>query len=336
MDLSGVHHYRLDWIASFVAVARHGSFSAAAKALYRSQPRISSHVAALEGLVGRRLVDRSVQPTTLTPEGRALLPHAEEILRRLSLLKEVAGGSASGTVRVGCYPSAAAYLYPLLVRALRTTHPGLRVTLHEGPSVELGSRLLSGEVDVAVRPLLPLVNSDRVSSRVLWREPLVAVFRADHPLAGAPSVRLAQTVALPVISIGESEDRHSHQYETSLAFSTAGLQPVISERTNQPQTLVSLVRHGMGVGVTNALAMTTARTEGVALVPVSDPGCERVVAAWWRRGACLSPAVRAVRECLGRLPAPRWPWDEPPSSAAPAGCGSPPGPPIEGRRDDRA
>lgn len=317
MDLSGVHAYRLEWIASFVAVAHRGSFSAAAKSLYRSQPRVSSHVAALERTVGRRLVDRSVQPATLTPEGRGLLPHAEDILQRLSLLKEIAGGAVCGTVRIGCYPSAAAYLYPLAVRTLRATHPGVHLTLHEGPSVELGARLLRGEVDVAVRPLHPPVNSDRVISRVLWREPLVAVFRADHPLAAARSVRLSQTVASPVISIGESEDQHNHQYETSLAFSTAGLHPVISERTNQPQTLVSLVRHGLGVGITNALAMTTAHTEGVALVPLSDPGCERIVAAWWRRSECLSPAVEAVRDCLVRLPAPCWPWHEPADRTAP-------------------
>ncbi|NGN68088.1 LysR family transcriptional regulator [Streptomyces sp. A7024] len=307
MDLSSVHHYRIDWIASFVAVAHHGSFSAAAKALYRSQPRVSSHVAALERLVGRRLVDRSVQPAILTPEGRGLLPHAEEIIRRLDLLAELADGTVCGTVRLGCYPSVAAYLYPRVVRALRATHPQVRLVLHEGPSIELGQRLTDGSVDLAVRPLHPLVNSDRVASQVLWREPLVAVFRDDHPLATASGVTLARTAALPVISIGESDDGHSRQYETNLAFANLGLQPVICERTNQPQTLISLVRHGLGVGVTNALAMTTADTSGVALVPISDANCERVVATWWRLGE-VSPAVEAVRETLGKLPVPEWPW----------------------------
>ncbi|MEV8565193.1 LysR substrate-binding domain-containing protein [Streptomyces sp. NPDC051322] len=308
MDLSRVGEYRLDWIASFVAVAHHGSFSAAAKALYRSQPRVSSHVAALERLLGRRLLDRSVQPASLTPEGRGLLPQAEEILRRLDRLAEAASVSMSGTVRIGCYPSVAAYLYPLAVHALRATHPLVRLVLQEGSSVELGTRLLSGEVDLAVRPLHPLINSDLVASQVLWREPLVAVFRGDHPLAAATSVSLAQAASLPVISIGESGDQHSYQYETNLAFASSGLQPVISERTNQPQTLISLVRHGLGVGITNSLAMTTADTEGVTPVPLSDAGCERIVAAWWRRSVHVSPALDTVRACLGRLPPPRWPW----------------------------
>ncbi|TDD83845.1 LysR family transcriptional regulator [Actinomadura rubrisoli] len=310
MDLGSAHHYRIDWIASFVAVARHGSFSAAARTLYRSQPRVSSHVAALERLVGQRLVDRSVQPAILTPEGRGLLPHAEEIIRRLDLLAETAAGSVCGTVRLGCYPSVAAYLYPRAVRALRDTHPQVRLVLHEGPSLEIGEQVADGGVDLAVRPLHPLVNSDRVTSEVLWREPLVAVFRADHPLAREPEVTLAQAARLPVISIGESDDGHSRQYETNLAFANHGLHPVISERTNQPQTLISLVRHGLGVGITNALAMTTANTDGVCLVPLAGAGFERVVAVWWRLSEDESPAVEAVRDCLERLSPPAWPWPD--------------------------
>ncbi|WUI04142.1 LysR family transcriptional regulator [Spirillospora sp. NBC_00431] len=321
MDLSSAHHYRIDWIASFVAVARHGSFSAAARTLYRSQPRVSSHVAALERLVGRRLVDRSVHPSILTPEGRGLLPHAEEIIRRLDLLAETAAGSVCGTVRLGCYPSVAAYLYPRAVRALRDTHPQVRLVLHEGPSLEIGEQLAGGGVDLAVRPLHPLVNSDEVTSEVLWREPLVAVFRADHPLAREAEVSLAQAARLPVISIGESDDGHGRQYETNLAFANHGLHPVISERTNQPQTLISLVRHGLGVGITNALAMTTANTEGVRLVPITGAGFERVVAVWWRLGEGVSPAVEAVRDCLRRLAPPAWPW---PDAAPPPAPPSPP------------
>jgi LysR family hydrogen peroxide-inducible transcriptional activator len=313
MDIRSVYHYRIDWIVSFVAVARYGGFSAAAKALYRSQPRVSSHIADFERELGTKLLDRSVHPAVLTPEGRALLPHAEEILRRLNVLADLTGGVVRGEVRLGAYPSAAAYLYPLAVRALRRSHPKARLVLREGPSVALGGALISGDVDLAIRPLLPLINADQVAHRILWREPLVAVFREDHPLARSRFVWLGQIATLPVISIGESDEGYGRQYETNLAFANAGLTPTITAQTNQPQTLISLVRHGMGTGVTNSLAMTTANIEGVALVPIADGHCERVVALWWRGDGVTSPAVDAVREVIGRLPSPQWPWgDEPP------------------------
>jgi DNA-binding transcriptional LysR family regulator len=319
MDFRRIYHYRIDWIISFVAVAHHGGFSAAAKALYRSQPRVSSHVADLEQELGTLLLDRSVHPARLTPEGRALLPHAEEILQRLNVLADLAdrGGEAvHGEVLLGVYPSAAAYLFPQAVRCLQRTHPHVRLLLREGPSVALSSALADGDIDLAIRPVLPLVNDDRVASTVLWREPLVAVFRRDHPLAHASSLRLHQVAALSLVTIGESRDGHARQFETNLAFANAGLSPTIAVQTNQPQTLVSLVRHGLGVGVTNGLAMTTANIDGVALVPLVDADCERVVALWWRTDQVRSPAVDAVRDVICSVPTPRWPWSGAPRVTA--------------------
>jgi DNA-binding transcriptional LysR family regulator len=85
VDLNAAYGFRMDWIVSFVAVARYGGFSAAGKAVYRGQSRISEHVAELERALGVQLFDRT-HPTSLTPEGRALLPRAEEILRNLQSL----------------------------------------------------------------------------------------------------------------------------------------------------------------------------------------------------------------------------------------------------------
>lgn len=311
MDLTSVHHYRIDWIVSFVAVARHGSFSAAAKTLYRSQPRVSSHIAALERLVGRRLVDRSVQPATLTPEGRGLLPHAEEILRRLDLMAESAEGAVCGTVRLGCYPSAAAHLYPRAVRALRAAYPRVRLVLHEGPSLELGEQLVDGGVDLAVRPLHPLVSSDRVANRVLWREPLVAVFRADHPLAAC---------ARGGARADGDPAGDQHRGERRRAQPSVRDQPRLREprpatgdpRTHQPAADVDLPGPARARRRCHQRARHDHRRHR-GRGPRAGPRRrlrERAVATWWRTGE-ESPAVAAVRECLDRLPGPTWPWDAP-------------------------
>ncbi len=318
MDFRNIVNYHVEWIVAFVAVAEYGGFSAAAKALYRSQPRISNHVAALEQQLGIRLFDRSVHPAALTPEGRALLPLAQQLLQRLAVLSELGSGTSTvrGEVRIGTYPSAAAYLFPLAVRRLQRTHPDIRLVLREGASVALGAALVSADIDLAVRPVMPLLSDSRLASRVLWREPLVAVLAAGHQFAGAPYLRLAQIARSPLITIGESADGVGRQFEANLAFAQAGLSPTIAFQTNQPQTLVSLVRHGLGVGVTNALAMTTANTDGVALVPLADALCERRVALWWRVDRTGSTAVDAVRKAIAGIPGPRWPWGERPDTPA--------------------
>ena len=296
MDLTAAYGFRMDWIVSFVAVARHGGFSAAAKATFRSQSRISEHIAELEKALGVQLFDRTTHPARLTPEGRALVPHAEEILNRLNDL-----ASAGGEVRFGTYPSAAAWLFPQVVRRLPTE---IRLHLVEGPSIDLEGALGRGDVDLAIRPVHPLVASESLHHEILWTEPLVAVFQDGHPLAAAPEVSLGELAELPLISIGETSG--VRQFESHLAFASAGLNPESVFRTNQPQTLLSLVRHGLGTGVTNALAVTTANLTGVRLVPISDSGVERQVALFVHRDRPRTPALDQVITAVRAVPAPTW------------------------------
>ena len=297
MDLTAAYGFRMDWIVSFVAVARHGGFSAAAKATFRSQSRISEHVAELEKALGVLLFDRTTHPARLTPEGRALVPHAEEILNRLNDLT-----SAGGEVRFGTYPSAAAWLFPQVVRRLPAE---IRLHLVEGPSIDLEGALGRGEVDLAIRPVHPLVASESLRHEILWTEPLVAVFQDGHPLASGAAVSLRQLAELPLISIGETSG--ARQFESHLAFASAGLSPESVFRTNQPQTLLSLVRNGLGTGVTNALAVTTANLTGVRLVPISDSTVERQVALFVHRDRPHTPALDQVIAAVRDVPPPIWP-----------------------------
>lgn len=309
MDFAHIGGYRLDWIVSFVAVAREGGFSAAAKAQHRSQPRVSSLIGDFERALGAQLFDRSMHPPALTPEGRALLPHAEEILSHLDVFADVAASSSGvirGEVRVGMYPSAAAFLYPPLVRRLQRDVSTVTTVLHEGDTLAVEDMLADGDIDLAVRPMLPLVRQDRLDHRELWSEPLVAVVPAAHPLAGMASVRLGQVAAYPLVTIGEAASG-VRQFETNLAFADAGLQPDIAHQTNQPQTLAAMVRSGLGVGVTNWLAMLTAECSGLELVPVAGTHVERRVAVWWHTGRPASAAVSLVRDTIAQLPPPRMP-----------------------------
>ena len=67
-------------LEAFLAVVREGSFSAAAKALYRTQPAISQTIKRLEDEIGRPLFDRSSRRGLLTDAGRVLADHAERLI----------------------------------------------------------------------------------------------------------------------------------------------------------------------------------------------------------------------------------------------------------------
>ena len=77
-------------LESFVCVAEHQSFSAAADALGFEQSTISRHVSALERLLGMVLLWRSTRTVILTPAGAALLPRAQQLLDDASELRHYA------------------------------------------------------------------------------------------------------------------------------------------------------------------------------------------------------------------------------------------------------
>ncbi|MBQ6058813.1 MAG: LysR family transcriptional regulator [Clostridia bacterium] len=154
----------LDLFRVFVTVAHEGSFSAAARALFLSQPAVSQAISQLEHQLGTPLFIRSVRGVTPTPEGAILLEHAQSAiemlergrgkLKKLQLLE-------TGALRVGAGDAATRhYLLPRLSR-FSERFPGLSLTVQNGTTGELLEYLRSGAIDLALINL-PLENDDLV------------------------------------------------------------------------------------------------------------------------------------------------------------------------------
>ncbi|MFG3254738.1 LysR family transcriptional regulator [Streptomyces sp. NPDC048172] len=292
---------RLEWFVSFLGVIDTGSFSAAAEAVHRSQPRVSMHVAALEREAGLPLFDRSKRPVQVTEAGSVLAGHARAILRRLGSAEEAMASrrdSARGVVALGSHPSAGAAFVPGLLGHLAHSRPALKVVLVERSTLELDSALAAGEVEVYLRPLAPPAGPS-VRWHGLWREPLSVVHPPGHPLDALPDpLPVAAVAAYPLITIGRLGSPEGVGFEAYHAFRAYGFEPEAVQATNQPQTLVSLVRGDLGVGVTNQLAVATADTRDVRVRRLDAP-CAREVGVHWDSTRALSPAARTLlREIL--------------------------------------
>jgi DNA-binding transcriptional LysR family regulator len=77
---------RFRQLKTFVAAADAGNFGLAAERLNMTPPAVSLQMKALEEALATELFDRTVRPTQLTPQGRALLPDAREIVSRCERL----------------------------------------------------------------------------------------------------------------------------------------------------------------------------------------------------------------------------------------------------------
>lgn len=293
---------RLEWFVSFLSVIDTGSFSAAAEVVHRSQPRVSMHVAALEREAGVPLFDRNRRPVALTDAGAVLADHARTILRQLAdteAAMAVHRGAARGVVTLGSYPSASVAFVPQLLERMARTRPAIKVVLVERSTLELDGALATGEIDMCLRPMTPPPGPS-VEYRPLWREDLIVVHRPDHPLAALPEPLPVTTVAgYPLITIGRLGSPTAMGFEMYRAFRERGFEPNAVQATNQPQTLISLVRSGLGIGVTNLLAVDTADARGVVARALDVP-CGRRVAVHWSGTTPLTPAARTLlREIEG-------------------------------------
>src|SRR3954454_10492250 len=176
-------------------VAHHGSFSAAAESLAFTQPAVSRQIATLEAEAGARLVERSARGVRLTQAGELLVGHADAILDRLAAAEnqlEAPNSVAGGRLRLGATATANATLIPLAIRAFDKQFPEVELRLDEALTSELIERVAAGELDLAIVP-----NPERyelpgeiVIDHLMDDPPHLALAR-DHPLAGAPEIRMA-------------------------------------------------------------------------------------------------------------------------------------------------
>lgn len=140
---------------SFLAVVRHGSLSAAARALATTQPRLGRHVETLERALGVTLFVRSQNGLAPNPAALALAPHAEAMEAAAAALLRAASGAndeAAGTVRLTASEMVGAEVLPALLAEFRRTHPRIAVELVLNNAAE---DLLRRDADIAVRMFRP-------------------------------------------------------------------------------------------------------------------------------------------------------------------------------------
>lgn len=306
-SLSRLDGYRFEWLTSFLAVVDFGGFAAAAEATFRSQPRISSHVADLERHIGAELFDRRERPVRLTDAGIAFLEHARAVTRSLEAAADSVQavlGVLRGTVRLGWYPSAGAAFGPTVLKEFGARYPHIVVSIVEGDAATLGDALRSGEVDLAIRPQVPQIKDPSVRSYALWEEPLVAVVPDGHPIGLNEYVSVAEVATHPVITMGVRGAEADSSNEAYRAFKTARVTPNVVQHTDMPQTLISLARAGLGVGLTNMLAAEVSERSGIRIVPIQDSGNRRIVSVFWDSARPLQPATRALLDLVAQLPVP--------------------------------
>lgn len=137
----------LEWVQAFLAVADTGSFSAAADALFLSQPVISKQVQKLEHQLGVRLFDRAHRRAELTDAGRRAYPPAQALARQYQLLEQAV--HPDGSLRLALLPVADCYGFPQMLADFSAAYPRTRLMVEEGENTAMPALIQSGRCDGA-------------------------------------------------------------------------------------------------------------------------------------------------------------------------------------------
>lgn len=298
----------LDQVRSFVAVAEELHFGRAAERLQMTQPPLSRQIQKLEKSVGAQLLERDNRRVELTGAGAAFLDEAYRLLNLVEgagdLARRVDAGAA-GVVRLGFTAVSAISILGPLLRRLTAALPDVEVLLSERVTQAQVDGIRRGELDIGLAR--PPFDTALLSSKVVLREPLMAVVPTDHPLAALDRPLTPQDFeGQPVIGYHPQQSRYFH--ELSVRF-LANAHPRIEQRVHQVLTAMLLVAADRGLALAPASA-TSLQVEGVVFKDLAhgggdtrlDADPERPVELYavWSREA-VTPVVRRVLDVVTRV-----------------------------------
>jgi len=270
-------------------VARQGSFSAAADALYLSQSAVSQQVATLEKEVGMPLLERTRSGPKLNDAGRILVCHAEAALARLEEaeheLKAIAG-LEGGELRMASFPSASATLLTEALAQFGGRYPEVRLTVTEAEPEQSLPRLRAAEVDLAIvfdYPMLPSQADERdIERALLLTESMYLALPNSHPLAKANTVQLAD-LADEAWLCGVCPSSCGDVVKQ--ACREAGFDPRIAFESDEYQVLQAYVAAGLGFTLLPDLALPALHSDLVVRPTKPEAPKRRVWAATRAEGA---------------------------------------------------
>ncbi|UTL96229.1 LysR family transcriptional regulator [Pseudomonas aeruginosa] len=264
----------------FIAVAEELHFGRAAERLGISQPPLSQQIQALEEEIGARLFERTNRRVELTDAGRLFLDESRQVLAQVDkavLLARRAHLGELGELKIG-FTSSAPFTstIPSSIHAFRKAYPDVHLDLQEMSSRQVLKALLEESLQVGV--IRPLALPDAVHWVELFSEPLVAVLRADHPLAAGSEDGLAIAALAEEPFVFFPRSYGTGLYDQVIALTRqAGFSPRIAQEASEAMTIIGLVSAGLGVSILPASFRRT-RVDGVVYRTLSDP--EATTAVW--------------------------------------------------------
>ncbi|MEE2636133.1 MAG: LysR substrate-binding domain-containing protein [Acidobacteriota bacterium] len=283
LDLSTRH------LRALAAVARYGTFAAAASELGISQPTLTRTIQRVEDELGLTLFARTTRRVVMTAAGREFIPLATRLLTDIALgvsnVRELAEVTR-GQVVVATLMSVAHGILPAIVKTFAGQYPGVVVNVREGTQASVLEEVRTGSADFGLGDA-----SDTEGPLAI--EPLGAhrfsvVLPAGHRLLRRKTVPLSDLTRETLIAMPmESATRRIFDN----AMVAAGLSMRVGFTVTQFATAFQLVAQGLGVAVAPATILTGRQSPPVSARPLRAPAVSQHLGLITRSGRVPTPAA---------------------------------------------
>jgi len=288
-----------DQAVTFHAVVRHGSFSAAAKSLYRSQSAVSIQVAKLESEIGQPLFHRTTRHLALTEAGTVLLKYVSEmegLMKEAIQELEDLDCLEAGRLVLCTSDTTGCYRLPAILKSFQDRYPGIDIVVKNATSLRTIDAVVNGDVDLGVVTLAYIPQD--VESISLFSRNDVLITPPGHPLAGRRTVHLKDMEQYPLILL----DQYcaSRRLIDDLCKSSR-VQLDIAMELSSIEVIKHFVRIDAGLSIVPSVAIQEELENGtLAAVTIGDfrNRPRQKMGAIYLKGRYLSRAARSFLEVL--------------------------------------
>ena len=320
-------------LKAFVTVAREGTVSKAAQALFLTQPAVSLQLKGLQERLKLALFVRSGRGLVLTRDGAALLPQAEKVLSALHDFGQAArslGSSLRGTLRIGTILDPEFIRLGAFLKELVEAAPQVETELSQHMSGEVRTRLQQGQLDVGFYLATPDelaqmrepddappaanpyfyegnmavggIQTAQSATKFIVQELTQFSYRVLAPAGWGPQVLGKDWRALAQLPWIVTPTASAHHRLLQAALQPWGVQPRRAALVDQEASMLDLVRSGVGLSLArDTIALREAQARGLVIADRVQLECSLcfMYCAAQRR----TPAVEAASQALAKV------WD---------------------------
>jgi DNA-binding transcriptional LysR family regulator len=284
-------------LALFHAVAQAGGISRGAAAARVSQPAVSKQIAELEGALGVRLLDRLPRGCRLTEAGKILADYAHRwrsVENDAARAIEEYRGLKRGRLAIGASQTIGGYLLPGAIAEFHRQFPEIELQLEIGNTGHVQRLLLEGAIELGLTE--GTLESEELESTVFFKDELVVIAPAGHPLLGKKRVTVREICREPFILREEGSGTRAVM-ERALRRRGLKIKPFLS--LVSPEAIKNLVAAGMGLSIVSRLIVALElQTGSLGIIPLKDLTIQRPL-HWQRiRGRSQSPVLAKFLEVL--------------------------------------